>query len=191
MTKGLLQINKKCEWCGKDFIAYKVSTRYCSKACNSRAYKDRMRHRRVEQCEDEVKQSYIFADVAQVESRDFLSVVQASYLLGVSRMTMYRYLADNTIKSYLFKGKTIVRRKDIDAVFDSVPIYIKRHKREKKPITEFYTFKEILEKYDISEGWFFKAVNKYNIPKVTKNGRTYYSKSHLMNALLNQKRHKL
>lgn len=175
MTKGLLQINKKCEWCGKDFIAYK----------------DRMRHRRVEQCEDEVKQSYIFADVAQVESRDFLSVVQASYLLGVSRMTMYRYLADNTIKSYLFKGKTIVRRKDIDAVFDSVPIYIKSHKREKKPITEFYTFKEILEKYDISEGWFFKAVNKYNIPKVTKNGRTYYSKTHLMNALLNQKRHKL
>ncbi len=179
MTKGLLEINKKCEWCGKDFIAYKVNTRFCSKACNSRAYKDRMRRKRVDKCEDEVKQSFIFEDAGQAENREFLSVAQAAYLLGVDKRTMYRYLADNIIKSYQFKGKTIVRRKDIDAIFDAAPIYIKRHKKEKKPITEFYTFKEIIEKFNISEGWFFKAVSKNKTPKVTKNGRTYYSRTHI------------
>ena len=45
--KSKIPIKKKCEWCGKDFIAYKVTTRFCSKQCNSYAYKDMLRNQRI------------------------------------------------------------------------------------------------------------------------------------------------
>lgn len=34
-----INIQKKCEWCGKLFIAHKISTRCCSRRCANLAYK--------------------------------------------------------------------------------------------------------------------------------------------------------
>ena len=37
-----IDIQKKCEWCGKLFIAHKTSTRCCSHRCANLAYKEKM-----------------------------------------------------------------------------------------------------------------------------------------------------
>ncbi len=42
-----IDINKICEWCGKEFIAHKCSTRYCSKRCSEHAYKSLRREAHV------------------------------------------------------------------------------------------------------------------------------------------------
>ena len=42
-----IDIQKKCEWCGKLFIAHKTSTRCCSHRCANLAYKERTRQKRV------------------------------------------------------------------------------------------------------------------------------------------------
>ena len=42
-----IEINKICEFCGKDFIARKSSTRFCSHQCSNRAYKKEKRQRHV------------------------------------------------------------------------------------------------------------------------------------------------
>ena len=34
-----IEINKICEWCGKEFIAHKSSTRFCSHRCSGLSYK--------------------------------------------------------------------------------------------------------------------------------------------------------
>ena len=39
MTASKERILKICEYCGKSFYALKSTTRYCSKQCNSYAYK--------------------------------------------------------------------------------------------------------------------------------------------------------
>lgn len=51
-------------------------------------------------------------------------------------------------------------------------------KKDREPITEFYTTKEVLEKFSISNSWLFKAAKQQNIPKVTQHGKTYWSKKH-------------
>jgi hypothetical protein len=42
-----LEIIKKCEYCGKRFVAQRTTTRYCSHPCNSRAYKEDKKKRKV------------------------------------------------------------------------------------------------------------------------------------------------
>lgn len=42
-----IEIKKICEQCGKEFIARKSSTRYCSKRCAEHAYKDKRREEHV------------------------------------------------------------------------------------------------------------------------------------------------
>ena len=44
-----IDINKICEWCGKEFIAHKCSTRFCSKRCSEHSYKALRRQAHIEQ----------------------------------------------------------------------------------------------------------------------------------------------
>ena len=32
-----MEIQRKCQWCGKPFIAHTMVTRYCSKSCNEKS----------------------------------------------------------------------------------------------------------------------------------------------------------
>lgn len=45
MVASKFQIKRICKFCGKEFITYKVTTRYCSKSCNSKAYKLNARYK--------------------------------------------------------------------------------------------------------------------------------------------------
>lgn len=38
-----IRINKICEFCGNDFIAQTIKTRFCSQKCGSKSYKARKR----------------------------------------------------------------------------------------------------------------------------------------------------
>lgn len=51
-------------------------------------------------------------------------------------------------------------------------------KKDRETITEFYTTKEVLEIFSISNSWLFKVAKQQNIPKVTQHGKTYWSKKH-------------
>ena len=77
-----------------------------------------------------------------------------------------------------FKGKTLIRRKDIDKLFDEPKPYQKRLRKEPAPITEFYTNDELREKFGVSLSWIFKVGKNENIPKVMRRGKTLWSKRH-------------
>jgi predicted DNA-binding transcriptional regulator AlpA len=98
-------------------------------------------------------------------------------LLGVSRATMYRYLADNIIKCVVMRGKTFIRRLDIETLFDNATPYEKRICRDRVPITEFYTIEEIKKIYNLKESWIYKMVKEKKIPKVFHRGKNLYSKN--------------
>ena len=53
MTASKIEIHKVCEYCGKVFVAWKSTTRFCSKTCNSRDYKQQRREQRVASIEKE------------------------------------------------------------------------------------------------------------------------------------------
>ena len=176
-----IEITKICERCGTQFIARKCSTRYCSKRCAEHAYKEAKR------------KEHVAREQAKAECRThhseslFLTPGQCASILGVSRRSIYNYLAANSIPCYQFKGKTLISRASLNALFDGSHLYELRTPKEKKPITEFYTTKEVLEKFGISNSWLFKAAKENDFPKTTRQGKTLWSKEHIDRFFAKQK----
>ena len=111
-----IEIKKKCKWCGQIFIARKTSTNYCSHKCNNAAYKERIRQERIAAYQ---KEFIVSTEEAPIEDKEFYTPPEAAKLLGISRASIYRYMADNIIKVVQFKGKTLIRRKDIELLFEN------------------------------------------------------------------------
>lgn len=42
-----IRVNKVCKFCGKEFIARKTTTRFCTQVCTSKAYYERVRTERI------------------------------------------------------------------------------------------------------------------------------------------------
>lgn len=171
-----IDIQKKCEWCGKLFIAHKTSTRCCSHRCANLAYKERTRQKRVSEFQTMVNQQIEKEDCID---KDFFTPSEAAKYIGISRATFYRYLETNLIKSVQLKRKTIIRKRDIEALFDNASPYKKHLPRSKQSITDFYTTAEIKEKFGVKESWIYEIAKEHNIPRTFNRGRTYWSKKHI------------
>ena len=171
-----INIQKKCEWCGKLFIAHKTSTRCCSHRCANLAYKERTRQKRVSEFQTMVNHQIEKKDCID---KDFFTPSEAAKYIGISRATFYRYLETNLIKSVQLKRKTIIRKRDIEALFDNASPYKKHLPRSKQSITDFYTTAEIKEKFGVKESWIYEIAKEHNIPRTFNRGRTYWSKKHI------------
>ena len=171
-----IDIQKKCEWCGKLFIAHKTTTRCCSHRCANLAYKERTRQKRVSEFQTMVNQQIEKEDCID---KDFFTPSEAAKYIGISRATFYRYLETNLIKSVQLKRKTIIRKRDIEALFDNASPYKKHLPRSKQSITDFYTIAEIKEKFGVKESWIYEIAKEHNIPRTFNRGRTYWSKKHI------------
>ena len=179
-----IEIIKKCKWCGKEFVARKTTTEYCSHRCSGLAYKERKRQAKLSEFKAEY--STQIEGKIEIEKLEFLSPTQVCRLLGVSRATAYRYFADNAIATVQFKGKTLVRRQDIDQLFEKGHKYLKREKPVREPITEFYTSKEVQEKFGVSNSGMYKIAEREGWPKTQSRGKTLWSRSHVDRYFANQ-----
>lgn len=171
-----IEFQKVCEFCGASFTARKSSTRYCSKRCAENAYKQRKREELVASTQKAINDS---SSKIAIPQRDYLSPTECANLLGLCRRTVYYYLSNNIIPCFQFKGRTRIRRADIETLFDNAVDYVKREKNDSEPITEFYTSKEVLEKFGIGNSWLYKMATKHNIPKTVSRGKTLWSKKHI------------
>ena len=175
MATSKFRVLRTCEFCGKEFYAQKVSTRYCSKRCNELAYKQRRRQRQITEAEAGILQKTI----EEVGNKEFLSLQDASVLFGITKRSVYNLIYNGVLQAFKFSSRmTFVRKADIERMFEG-HIYTKKVKPERKPITEFYTTKEIQEKFGVSEAWVFKLAKEKKIPKVLHHGKTYWSKQHV------------
>ena len=179
MVASKIQIKKVCEFCGKEFLALKRTTRFCSKTCMDRAYKQKLRKQQVQEVENHVREvsmnNSVFLDV---KTKDYLSPQEASKLIGVTTRSIYNLIYSGVlVAAHMSSRMTIIKRSSIEAMLDSNP-YQKRHKKERTPITEFYTTAEVREKFSVSESWVFKVGKEEHIPKVFQRGKTLWSKKH-------------
>lgn len=170
-----MEIQKRCLWCGKSFIAHKMTTLYCSHSCNGKAYK--------EQKKKEKLQKYIekediqpLASTRCIGDKEFLSPIEVATLLGVSRATIYRYMASGLIRVLQLKARTIIRRSDVEKMFNEATTYKKRS-YGRKEATVYYTIKEIMEKYKIMKKTIYSRCERFDIPKISERGKVYYNKA--------------
>lgn len=117
MSSGIA-ITRVCEHCGSDFTARTTVTRFCSHKCASKAYKVRKRDANVKASNEQTRQ-IISRPVEQLKAQEYLSISEASELVGVSKRTIYRLLKQKLIKAGRFGARRIIRRTELDRYFET------------------------------------------------------------------------
>ena len=179
-----IEIKKKCRWCGAEFIARKTTTEYCSHRCSGLAYKERKRQEKLDSYQREYE--YQQSGQKEVAKQEFLTPTQAATLLGVCHVTIYNYINRGVIKVWKLKRKTLIRRADVDELFSVLDIQSTQIKNPSAPITEFYTSKEVQEKFGVSNSGMHKIAEREGWPKTQSRGKTLWSRSHVDRYFANQ-----
>ncbi|HNQ69606.1 MAG TPA: excisionase family DNA-binding protein [Bacteroidales bacterium] len=114
-----ISVQKICEFCGKEFTAKTLTTKYCCHRCNSMDYKKKKREQKLAAFE-ESKNKYepeVLTKTLAVQKLDFLSIDEAATLLGASRRTIQRLIAKGMIQVTKLGTRTIIKRTTIDKLF--------------------------------------------------------------------------
>ncbi len=179
MATTNIRIKKICEWCGKEFEAQKVSTRFCSDRCAKLAYKQAQRDSRIQTIEAETKRIKQDRAIAGIKDKEFLTFSETGLLLGLTRQAIYKIVKSGLLKASKISTRlSLIKRSDIEDMLRNNPYQI-RQPKESVPITEFYTTEEIKQKFGIKDAWVFKIGKEQNIPRTLNHGKTYWSKKHI------------
>jgi len=112
-----IRVQRVCEHCAQTFEAKTTVTRFCSDYCAKRAYKLRQRKARIEASKAETRQ-VIRRPLAEIQTKDFLSVEDVCDLFGVSRSTVWRLCRAKRVKSAKIGRKRLILRTSIDLLFN-------------------------------------------------------------------------
>lgn len=170
-----MEVKRVCQWCGKIFIAQKTTTCFCSHACASRGYKERIRERKQQLKKNEelmqIRQSF--------EGQDYFSFAQAAKLMGVSRQYIYKLVHSGKLRaSRLSDRMAIIRRADIELMLKTNP-YERLMPEAGFDIGDYYTAEQIVAKYKVGAKWVWTYTRKHKIPKVRIHQFNYYSRKHI------------
>ena len=179
MATSKTKIKKVCEYCGTVFYAQKLTTRFCSHRCNNLVYKERVRHKRIQEVETKVQTVISEQPISDFKDKEYLSFKEAATLLGLSKQAIYKMVYAGKLQAFRISSRlSFIRKGDIDRMLEARP-YEQRHPKDTIPITDFYTTAEVKEKFNVAESWVFAIAKKNNIPRTFNRGKTYWSKKHI------------
>lgn len=171
-----MEIQKRCKYCGRSFIAHKMTTIYCSPSCNNKDYKRAIREKQIAEYYESHPEDKEQPTRDVLQDKAFLTPREAAKVLGIGKSSVYRELASGLIKAVQMKGKTLIRRKDIERLFDNPPAY-QTHSEKKQEKREYYTFRQIMEKFKCSKKAIMTRVEKFNIPKVYQGRNCFFDRA--------------
>ena len=175
-----MEISKHCLWCNKEFTAQKTTTKYCSHRCNNQAYKDQQRKEKIEKQKNTSLISRRIPSYNEICSKDFLRVNEVGIYLGLSRQTIYKLIHSGQLPvSKISSRIMLVKRTDIDEMMEKAMVRNIPPEKIKQLPPEYYSISEIKETFKVKDSWVYKIIRENNIPKIVKNGRSYYNKLHI------------
>lgn len=163
-----LKIPKICEYCGKPFEAKTVITRFCSSTCGNKSGKEKKREaKEVVHKQSILEQS---ADrIAQMQTRPYISITEATILFGISKNTIHRLIKAKKVPAVnLGQRLTRVSRIHLEAMFTAVVLPEKPKEKQTKTQyepDECYTIAEVSEKFGVSLSTVDKTIRRNSIPK--------------------------
>ena len=171
-------IKKICEFCGCEFEAYTQVARYCSHDCNRKAYREIKRKEVIFLTASMASQTKRERAKSDLSEREYISISDAAAIRGVSRWTIYRNVVKGCIPAKrLSQRTTLIRKKDIEALFDVIEPYEVLTTGVHKPIDEWYTIDEVTEKYGLLRHRIRKIINAEGIPTKKAGTRTLIAKN--------------
>ncbi len=109
-----ITIPKICQHCNSTFIAKTTVTKFCSLQCAQRAYKKNKRNEKIVNAQEQEYIKSADIDMKLIQTKDFLSINETCLLIGISRMSLYRYIKNNTIKPSKIGNRVIIKRETIN-----------------------------------------------------------------------------
>lgn len=171
-------VNRICEHCGNMFQAKTTVTRFCSKACNSKNHKQKIRDTKIAGSKQEV-QKIMHHRLEELSSREFLSVKATAKLLGASDKIIYTMIKSGRLKATnLSVRKTVISRNDIEGLFD-LPDTPDERNPNSSNLSECCHVGEAQQLYNVSEKALYEIMKRHDIPKYQVGKYTYVLKSHL------------
>ena len=162
-----LKIPRVCEQCSKPFEAKTVTTRFCSISCANKSGKERKKQEK-EQVEKETLLKKYANRIAEVQSREFISVAEATIMFGISKDTVHRLIKRGIVTGVNFGVRlTRVKRSDLEDLFSSVEMPDKSKEIPEKPNFEVgncYTISEISSKFYADPGTVTNLIKRNKIP---------------------------
>lgn len=175
MPASKYKIERKCEVCGRLFLAKTVYSKYCSHNCTCAAYRNKKRKEKKELQRKE--------QAAKVpESRPYISVTEAVALFGVSRDTIYRLIKSGTIPAInIGQRLTRISKAHLETMFSiagAQPVHEIQPKQAyyKFDESDSYTVGQITKVYGISESTVYKTIHKMSIPTCQRGNYVYVPK---------------
>lgn len=122
------------------------------------------------------------------KEREVMSPKALAEYLGICKSTAYNYLNRRLFPVLQSPGKTFIRKKDIDSVFDSAAPYQKRAERNVVPTKEspavpalkeshderYTTAKEVAERYKLSFAGADRILKESGITLIRHKNKHYY-----------------
>jgi excisionase family DNA binding protein len=168
-----ITIQRICIQCNQEFTAKTTVTKYCSIKCASKYNKQKIKNAKIKVSNKET-QSVKSYSLDKLKDREFLTVTQASKIIGCSRQNIYKMIKSNKLfATNILEKKTIIKRTEIDKLFERIqhthidttqsPPKLKEY-----DVSECYTITEVQTKYNISQSGLYLLLMKNNIPKIKK-----------------------
>jgi excisionase family DNA binding protein len=102
-----IKLIRKCQYCGKQFIAKTTVTKNCSDNCAKRAYKQKLKERKIYASEIEVASNF-YVKKNSLHEKPYLSVGEASTLFGVSEKTIRRMINSKIIPILRLNRRVVI-----------------------------------------------------------------------------------
>jgi excisionase family DNA binding protein len=111
--------------------------------------------------------------VLDLKAKEFLTVRNVATLLNSSIRTAYRLIQTGKIQAVnISERKTLVKRSEIDKLFEQPKPIEQIQKHKPKPVqyqySECYTIPEIQNKFGVSESAIYATIKRFNIPRLKK-----------------------
>ena len=108
MAKSNIRIKKICEWCGQEFVAQKVTTKYCSHRCANLAYKQAIRAKRVQTTESQTQVQKTERIIEDIKEKEYFSFSETGRLLGLSRQAIYTMVKAGHLKASKISSRLLM-----------------------------------------------------------------------------------
>lgn len=108
-----ITIPKICLECNSAFIAKTTVTRFCSTKCAGKAYKKKKRNEKIVATQKQEYEKSVGVDMSLIQSKEYLSIKETCLLLGISRMTLHRYIKKKIIVPSNIGGRVIIKKQVI------------------------------------------------------------------------------
>lgn len=171
-----IRVTRICQRCNNEFVAKTTVTKYCSVNCSRRAYKDRIKARKVNQSNSETesfKEKYT-KSIKDLRSLEYLNPTDAAKLLQCSRVYLYRLMEEKKIPFIqLSVKKRLIKRAEIDSYLKELTVPTEKHSIEStKPfdVNNALSMQSAQEFYNVSEKALYEIIKRHNIRK-QRNGK--------------------